>query len=145
MADIRRAGPDDEEPPLLLVREFYARDRHEYSEERVLRGLRPLLAGDDEGRVFLAALDGVPYGYVVVTWSWSLEAGGRDALLDEMYVRRREQGIGSELLTAAIAAASDAGAASMFLETESPNIRVRGFYRRHGFVRQDSIWMSRPL
>jgi ribosomal protein S18 acetylase RimI-like enzyme len=33
----------------------------------------------------------------------------------------------------------------MFLETEAHNERVRGFYARHGFAAEDSVWMSRAL
>jgi hypothetical protein len=33
----------------------------------------------------------------------------------------------------------------MFLKTESHNERVRGFYARHGFAVDPSVWMSRPL
>jgi ribosomal protein S18 acetylase RimI-like enzyme len=33
----------------------------------------------------------------------------------------------------------------MFLETERSNDRARRFYQRHGFVEDDSIWMSRGI
>jgi len=33
----------------------------------------------------------------------------------------------------------------VFLETELHNERVRGFYERHGFVADDSIWMTREF
>jgi ribosomal protein S18 acetylase RimI-like enzyme len=34
------------------------------------------------------------------------------------------------------------GLARIFLETEAPNERVRSLYERHGFVSDDSVWMS---
>jgi GNAT superfamily N-acetyltransferase len=144
VADIRvhRAGPADLPAILPLVREFCAADGHEYDEARVTRALVPLLAGDEHGQVWLA---GPGLGYAVVTWGWSLESGGREALLDEIYVRERGAGLGAVLLRRVIAAAAGAGAAVMFLETEAHNERVRGFYARHGFAAEDSVWMSRPL
>ena len=72
-------------------------------------------------------------------------AGGRDALLDELYVRHRDQGAGSRLLAVALEGARAAGATRIFLETEAPNDSVRRFYRRHGFVDEDSVWLQRPL
>ena len=84
-------------------------------------------------------------GYAVVTWGWSLEAGGREALLDELYVRDRNQGAGALLLEAAAVGSSAAGAARLFLETEAANEAVRRFYARHGFAAEDSVWMQRPL
>ena len=52
---------------------------------------------------------------------------------------------GGRLLTAALAAASAAGATRMFLETERPNGAVRRFDARHGFDEEGSVWMQRPL
>lgn len=83
--------------------------------------------------------------YAVVTWSWSLESGGRDCILDEIYVTPEARGVGSALLETAIDGATGSGAAAMFLETEAHNARVRGFYARHGFDVEDSVWMSRSL
>ena len=80
-----------------------------------------------------------------VTWSYSLESGGRDCILDEIYVASRSAGLGASLLAAAMAGASLCGATAAFLETEAHNDRVRGFYERHGFKIEDSVWMSRTL
>ncbi|WP_433062229.1 GNAT family N-acetyltransferase [Dactylosporangium sp. CS-033363] len=144
MTDIRvyRAGPEDLGPLLALVAEFCAVDGHDFDEPRVTRALGPLLRDDEHGQVWLAGPDA---GYAVVTWGWSLESGGREALLDEIFVRERGRGLGARLLQTATAAAAAVGAAVMFLETEAPNARVREFYARHGFAAQDSVWMSRPL
>ena len=84
-------------------------------------------------------------GYAVVTWSYSLESGGHDCILDEIYVERRSSGTGSRLLAAAMEGAVEAGARAVFLETEAHNQRVRSFYVRHGFRVEDSVWMSRSL
>ncbi|MFG2045318.1 GNAT family N-acetyltransferase [Dactylosporangium sp. NPDC048998] len=142
---VYRAGPDDLDALLALVREFCAADRHDFDAERVTRALRPLLAGDEHGQVWLAGGGGPPIGYAVVTWGWSLESGGREALLDEIYVRERGRGLGGELLRRAVSAAAEAGASTMFLETEAHNERVRTFYARHGFETEDSIWMCRVI
>ncbi|WP_132124698.1 GNAT family N-acetyltransferase [Actinocrispum wychmicini] len=144
MAVIRRAVPRDADDVVGLVREFYELDGHHFDARRVLKGLAPLLVGDEHGQVWLV-VDGGLVGYAVVTWGWSLESGGRDALLDEIYLRVRGAGIGLALLTHARMAAALAGASRMFLETESHNDRVRAFYARSGFTADDSIWMSRDI
>jgi GNAT superfamily N-acetyltransferase len=155
----RRAVDADLAELLVLIAEFYAVDRHPFDRERVLRGLRPLLADDRFGQVWLVdptdttdtsgAPDGPPAagpaGYAVVTWSWSLESGGRDCILDELYVRDRGSGVGTRLLREVLAAAVAAGAGTVFLETEAHNARVRGFYARLGFATEDSVWMRRTL
>ena len=65
--------------------------------------------------------------------------------LDEIYVRDREHGLGGELLETILDDCRRRGLSQMFLETEQPNERVRGFYARHGFAVDPSVWMSRPL
>jgi GNAT superfamily N-acetyltransferase len=136
---LRRAVEND--LPLLteLVREFYAIDRHEYQPDRVLAALPPLLSGDQYGVIWLI---GEPVtGYAVVTWSYSIESGGQEALLDEIYLRERSQGLGTAALQAILSDLQDRGLARMFLETESHNSRVRRFYARSGFEEEDSVWM----
>jgi GNAT superfamily N-acetyltransferase len=145
VALVRRADPADLDALLPLVAEFCAIDGHEFAPARVGSALRPLLADDGLGQVWVLADDGGLGGYAVVTWGWSLEAGGREALLDELYVRERNQGAGSLLLEAAAVGSRAAGASRLFLETESANAAVRRFYARHGFAAEDSVWMQRPL
>ncbi len=144
-AGIRRAGQADLEGLLPLIRVFYLVDHHEFDEGTIRAALMPLLADDALGQVWIAEAGGVMIGYAVVTWSYSLESGGRDCILDEIYVEQRSGGTGSTLLEAAIAAAAQAGARAMFLETEAHNARVRTFYVRHGFQEERSVWMIRSL
>jgi len=141
---IVRAALEDEAALLPLIREFYEVDRHEFEPERVLAALRPLLVDDRHGQVWLIrGTGGDIAGYAVVTWGWSLESGGRECLLDEIYVRTPGTGLGGKALAAIVEAAAKAGASAMFLETEAHNERARAFYRRGGFRAEDSIWMSR--
>jgi GNAT superfamily N-acetyltransferase len=143
--EIRRADDDDREGLCELIERFYRIDNHEYDAARVAAGLAPLLRDDQHGQVWVATTGASLIGYVVVTWSWSLESGGRDCILDELYVDRRGDGLGAALLRHAMDEARWAGTAAMFLETEAPNEAARRFYRRHGFSADDSTWMSRAL
>ncbi len=83
-----------------------------------------------------------PRAYAVLTWGWSIEAGGSEAVLDEIFVAERGNGLGSELIEHVIADGRRRGLARIFLETEAHNDRVRRFYERHGFRTDDSIWLS---
>ncbi len=105
--------------------------------------LHPLLRDDELGLVYVFGEP--PTGYAVVTWGYSIESGGRDALLDEIYVRSRGQGLGGAAFEEVLDDLRRRGLTRMFLETERPNNRVRAFYARHGFKEDDSIWMSREL
>jgi len=140
---IRRARLDDLDILATLSAEFNEIDGHNHDDLRVRAALTPLLQDDALGVVYL--IGGPPSGYAVVTWGYSIESGGRDALLDEIYVRSRGEGIGGEAFEEILDDLRTRGISRMFLETERPNDTVRRFYARHGFMEDDSIWMSRQL
>ena len=130
---------------LEMIRDFNRVDRHDHDEERVHDALLPLLEGDEYGQVWqIAASDGAR-GYCVIGWSYSLESGGRECIVDEIFVTDQSRGLGAQLLERALDGARDAGVKVVFLETEAHNERVRSFYQRHGFLGEDSIWMRRAL
>jgi ribosomal protein S18 acetylase RimI-like enzyme len=143
--EIRDATVDDFDAIVPLIRAFYELDRHPFDESLVSAGLRPLLAGDAPGFVIVTEEGSTLLAYAVVTWGWSIEAGGWDALLDEIYVIDRSRGIGAEMMHEILERSRAAGCRKMFLETESHNREARIFYTRHGFDMDDSVWMSRDL
>ena len=121
---------------------FCAVDGHPFDQARARGGFGPLLADDRHGVVWVTDDQ---RAYAVVTWGWSIEAGGAEAVLDEIYVDDRGRGTGTALIDHLLADARNRGVARVFLETESPNDRVRAFYQRQGFVADDSVWMSHPF
>jgi GNAT superfamily N-acetyltransferase len=134
----------DDLPFLLpMIHEFCAIDGHDFNEQRLVDCLPPLLDGDAHGVVW--KIGDPPQGYAVVTWGYSLESGGMEALIDEIYVRHRENGVGTLALNAILQDCRARGCKIVFLETEAHNSRVRRFYAKAGFVTDDSIWMSLPL
>lgn len=143
--DPRRATDADLEALWPLLEAFCLEDGHLFERPRIEAALLPLLADDTFGQVWVVDGPTGLEGYAVVTWSYSLESGGRDCILDEIYVRRQGRSTGSRLLEATLSAASTAGARVVSLETEAHNARARTFYARHGFALEDSRWMIRSL
>jgi GNAT superfamily N-acetyltransferase len=139
MADVRRAESGDLGALIELHRQFCDVDGHPYNLERARTAFTPLLADDTHGVVWIVD---TPGAYAVLTWGWSIEAGGPEAVLDEIFVSDRDRGVGSALLVHALADGRRRGLARIFLETEARNERVRRFYARHEFNVDDSIWLS---
>lgn len=142
---IRRARAEDLPEVVGLVAEYCAADGHEFDEARTRSAVEPLLADDHHGGIWVAEVDGRVDGYGTITWGWSIEAGGAEAVLDELYVRTRGGGVGSALIVALETDARDHGMRRILLETELPNHRARRLYERHGYRPDDSIWMSKWL
>lgn len=137
--EIRRAGRRDVTTLIGLHREFCRVDGHPFSETRARAAFGPLLDDDRHGVVWIIDR---PQAYAVLTWGWSIEAGGAEAVLDEIFATERGVGAGAALVGHVLRDAERRGVARVFLETELANDRVRAFYERHGFSTDDSVWMS---
>ena len=86
-------------------------------------------------------------GYLVVCFGWSLEFQGRDAFVDELYVREafRGQGLGTRALEVAADLCRASGVRALHLEVERRNTRAQDVYRRAGFVDREYYLMTRRL
>lgn len=142
MVEIRRAALGDLERLIDLHAQFCSLDAHPFDALRARRAFEPLLDDDRHGVVWIVD---TPASYAVLTWGWSIEAGGAEAVLDEIYVSERGAGVGSSLIEHVVADAARRGLARIFIETEMHNERARGFYVRHGFDPDDSVWLSRTF
>ena len=140
---VRRARIDDLSLLVELACLYSATSGDDSDPLRVERAFAPLLIDDTHGVVLVAEDDEGVCAYAALTWGWSLEAGGAEALLDEFYVRDGGKGIGTSLLEAVMATASARGVARVFLETEAHNVQGRRFWMARGFQVEDSVWLQR--
>ena len=139
--------PSDLATVLALMREFYAANEHPFDPAVAGRTLGELLADSSVGHAWLIDVTGAHAGYIVLTYAFSLEFGGRVAVIDELYVRPAFQGRG--LASAALAfvegEARARGARALHLEVRLGNERAYGVYERAGFRVRGSRLMSRKL
>lgn len=143
---IRAAGLPDLPALAALRQDFCAGEAHPMDPAATNQVLARLLEHPEWGGALLAE-DGVrAVGYAVWTLGYSLEFGGRDALLDELYVvpDARGQGLGQALLEAAAATAAAAGAGHLHLEAMHGDGKA-DYYRRLGFTPRPSAYMTRPM
>lgn len=135
MSSLRLATTDDLDRLLPLVAGFHAEAGIEQNDETRRGALIPLLEGSPHGAIWMIGPRVAPVGYVAVSFGWSIEFGGIDAFLDEIYVRERVRGrgMGSEALAALSRALSGQGVKAMNLEVDADNERARALYERMGF------------
>ena len=143
--EVRRAEPGDLDIVLELVGEYCSADAHDFAESTARAGVEPLLRDDRVGTILLVTVDGTVDGYAAVTWGWSIEIGGFEVVLDEIFVRTKGRGVGSRLIEAIEADCRKRSVRRIFLETELPNEAARRLYERHGYAADTSIWMSKDL
>jgi ribosomal protein S18 acetylase RimI-like enzyme len=147
-AALTLGGPDHLEKLLSLVTSFHAEEGIASSEEDRRAGVAPLLDGIPHGCAYLIGPPRAPIGYIVITFGWSVEFGGLDAIIDELYIRPgvRGRGIASEALIALPRALADGGLRAIHLEVDKTNEKALKLYRRAGFtVRDNYLFMSKRL
>lgn len=133
--DIRQAGASDLPDLLDLMREFYVESGYLLDAERGRAAFRPLLSPGGLGQVWLADADGIVAGHLVLTFGYSMEYGGRNAIVDDLYVRPalRNRGVGKALLRRARAACLTLGVRAMHVEVGRTNEAAQAVYRGEGF------------
>jgi GNAT superfamily N-acetyltransferase len=132
---------------LIFNREFCELDQHPFDEQTLRPALDRLLRDEALGRVWLI-LDGAQaVGYLVLAFGYSLEYRGRDAFVDEIYLRasHRRQGIGTQAFAFLEQACAALGVRALHLEVEHRNLAAQQFYRAIGFRDQDRYLMTRLI
>ena len=108
--------------------------------------LRAIVANDSLVRAWLAEIEGRIVGYVVIALSFSIESGGRDGIIDEIFVvaDARNRGLGHRILEMIEDEARSLGLMRLYLEVGHRN-RAIGLYRRAGYLARPHYLMSKPL
>jgi len=139
------AETPDLEILVKFIREYYEFDSHLFEENSIRATLLKLLLDASVGRVWLICKGEAAVGYIVVTFGYSLEYRGRDAFIDEFYIRAsdRRQGIGKRTIQFLERICPELGINALHLEVERKNTRAQNFYRQVGFVDQNRYLMTK--
>lgn len=135
----------DTEILVQLIREFHEFEHLPFDEGTIRFVLAKLLKKDYLGRVWLIQQGRDALGYIVLTFGYSLEFLGRDAFIDELYIREshRGQGIGTRALQFVEKMCPSLGIQALHLEADRKNTTAQGFYRKVGFEDHDRYLMTK--
>lgn len=139
------AGAGDLDRLMPLVAAYHAHEGIEQDEETRRAALMPLLEGSPLGAIWFIGPKIAPVGYVAVGFGWSIELGGMDCFIDEIFVREkvRGRGMATEALAALIPSLEAAGVRAMHLEVAPANEGARRIYARAGFEERPFGLMTR--
>lgn len=139
------AEVSDTEILLELIREFCEVDGHPFDELTLRPALRKILSDRVLGRAWLIQHEKEAIGYIVLTFGYSLEYRGRDAFIDEFYIKEshRRQGIGKKTIEFIETLCPSLEIKALHLEVEGKNIAGLHFYRQVGFKDQQRYLMTK--
>jgi ribosomal protein S18 acetylase RimI-like enzyme len=135
----RRAKEADGAQIISMMQELYATDDLPFP-ARGPAALELLLREPGYGRCETIHDGDSTIGYFVVGYGFSLEFGGRDAFLDELYIKpdSRGKGVGRAAVERAAELCRELGIHALHLEVNSENTVAQRLYRRAGFTPRHS-------
>jgi GNAT superfamily N-acetyltransferase len=148
MPTIERARETDIAPLCELLSVLFAQEA-EFTPDRKAqrRGLAAIIGHPEVGVILVAREGGTIVGMTNLLYTVYTALGARVALLEDMVVAppARGRGLGSALLTQAIAVAREQGCRRITLLTDGVNARAQRFYAKHGFTASDMVPMRLSL
>ena len=138
------ATPDDTGKLLPMITAYHALEGINTDDDHRRTAIAPLLEGSPHGAIWLIGPKMSPVGYVAVTFGWSIEMGGLDGFIDELWIREkvRGRGMGSEAVSTLIKSLKAAGLMALHLEITQQNTRAEKMYGRLGFARRPHNLMT---
>ena len=144
---LRLAQLADVDLAVQLMSEFYQESGYALHPQRGREAIRGLVADPELGRLWLIEADGATAGYVALTFGWSLEYQGRDAFIDDLYLRSafRARGLGTRVMEQVEVEARALGVEALHLEVGRDNQAGRALYSRRGFRDNDRQLLTKRL
>jgi ribosomal protein S18 acetylase RimI-like enzyme len=119
----------------LLREEDGEPDQPAFDADAARATVQTLVTNSSLGQVWLVCVSEEIVGYVVLTFGYSLEFGGRDAYVDELFIAptHRRRGLASRALGFAESVLSALGIRAVHLEVKRGNESARRLYLSAGF------------
>ncbi len=132
---------------LRMMEDFYAIDKYPFDKLLTAANLKHFIAKPEFGRLWVITSEEVTIGYMVLTFGYSFEFKGRDAFLDEFYLkdRFRSRGIGSKAIDFVLEQAQALGIQAVHLEVERHNMAANQLYKKKGFEAHKRALMTKWL
>jgi GNAT superfamily N-acetyltransferase len=132
---------------LQFVREYYEFDHLSFDKRVARTALENFIDDPTFGRVWWLSVDNELAGYLVLTFGYSIEYGGRDAFIDEVYIRAeyRGQGLGRQAMAFAETQCRALGVHALHLEVERDNTAAHVLYRQVGFIDHGRYLMTKRI
>ncbi|WP_095589187.1 GNAT family N-acetyltransferase [Actibacterium ureilyticum] len=147
MSMLHLAAPDDLPRIAPMVAAFHAEQGLTTTEADRMAALELLFSGEVQAAAWMIGPRRAPVGYIVIAFGFSIELGGREAFVDEFFLRGavRGRGMGTQVLQALLPMLREMGVRAVHLETKGNGERV-ALYKRAGFALRDGYClMTRVL
>ena len=142
-----KATRNDLNTLLDFMKEYCKIERIEFHKERSRKAVIELLTHEDIGSIWIIKFKNVTIGYYCLAYNFSLDIGGRDCFLDEIYIDPsfRQKGIGTEVMKLIVKYLKSMKCKGIHLLVYDFNKPAFEFYCKNGFIKQDGMFMTRYI
>lgn len=134
--------------PLVTAYHAFEDIDHAASDIDTVSVLRPLVGDSPHGAVWFIEKDGQNVGYIAICDSYSIEFGGKTAMIDEFFIvpAARGQGLGKRVLGLLEPLLIRKNINMLFLEVSPSNTPAQRLYQQAGFTAYDKyLGMAKRL
>ncbi|MGB5818062.1 MAG: GNAT family N-acetyltransferase [Saonia sp.] len=139
----------DHDIPIILemMGTFNAIDDYPFDPETRYKNLSELMGNPGLGSIFLIRNQECIIGYIVLTFGYSFEYQGRDAFIDEFFIKEdfRNRGIGKTTLGFIERASEKLGINAIHLEVENHNVNANSLYLNKGFIGNQRTLLTKKI
>lgn len=141
------AGKEDMEKLLIMMERFYRIDEYAFNARLTEKNINTFISNPGLGKLWIIELDDRAVGYLILTFGFSFEFGGRNAFIDELFIEEdfRGQGIGTQVIAFALQEADKLDVKAVHLEVERHNEAGKRLYRKFQFTDHDRHLMTRKI
>ena len=144
---VRPADSDDLDLLLDLMGEFYAESNTPFDPGDGASAFSALLADPSLGQVWILQDEDQGVGYVVLTLGFSMEYAGRNASVDDLFIRpgSRGKGLGRAAMETVLSECRQRSVQAVHLEVARDNASAKELYGKFGFRHKDRELLTHIL
>ena len=138
----RLAKSDDIKAILALLQQLFEQEQEfDFVHQTAEEGVRSIISDQTIGFILLAEIEGTVVGMINILFTISTAVGGKVDILEDMIIEpdHRSDGLGSNLLQAALLLAEKNGCKRITLLTDIDNYRAHNFYKKNGFEKSNMV------
>ena len=119
-----------------MMQDFYAIDNYPMDVEVAKKLFQEFISNEHLGKSWLIYTENEIVGYIILTYIFSFEYGGKIAFVDELFIKEtaRGKGIGKEAIQFIQREVPKLSLKLLYLEVEPHNENAQKLYLAHDFV-----------
>lgn len=135
-------------PEILgMMTEFNTIDNYHFDKKIGNNNLIDFISNSELGKLWVIYLEDKIVGYIILTFGFSFEYEGRDAFIDEFFIKEgfRNQGIGRQTMELIDVQAKELGINAIHLEVERQNQKGNRLYLSQGYKSNDRMLLTKRI